>query len=135
TNICLNHVGDPGSSPAPTASYSFDVAAGASLYINVHEVNANQGCAAYTVTISRLPPNPCASPTATGTRTRTATPPPPTSTRTATPTGPSATPTATACLAQDSLITSGAGAIVPGTTDIGNHCDDCLTTITLPFPF
>jgi hypothetical protein len=23
--------------------------------------------------------------------------------------------------------------IVPGTTDIGNHCDDCITTITLPF--
>ena len=26
-----------------------------------------------------------------------------------------------------------AGTIVPGTTDIGNHCDDCITTIALPF--
>ena len=25
------------------------------------------------------------------------------------------------------------GSIVPGTTDIGNHCDDCTTTIALPF--
>src|SRR6476619_7157987 len=24
--------------------------------------------------------------------------------------------------------------IVPGTTDTGNHCDDCTTEITLPFP-
>jgi hypothetical protein len=27
------------------------------------------------------------------------------------------------------------GAIVPGTADTGNHCDDCTTLITLPFPF
>src|SRR5439155_6542812 len=25
--------------------------------------------------------------------------------------------------------------IVPGVTDTGNHCDDCTTAITLPFPF
>ena len=25
-------------------------------------------------------------------------------------------------------------AIVPGTTDTGNHCDDCVTTVPLPFP-
>ena len=25
--------------------------------------------------------------------------------------------------------------IVPGTTDIGNHCDDCMTDDALPFPF
>ncbi len=31
--------------------------------------------------------------------------------------------------------TSGTGAtIVPGTTDIGIHCDDCIATIALPFP-
>jgi len=30
--------------------------------------------------------------------------------------------------------TSGAS-IVPGTNDIGNHCDDCTTTIALPFVF
>ena len=33
-------------------------------------------------------------------------------------------------------ITQSSGvAIVPGTTDIGNHCDDCTTTIGLPFPY
>ena len=33
-------------------------------------------------------------------------------------------------------ITQSSGvAIVPGTTDIGNHCDDCTTAIGLPFPY
>jgi hypothetical protein len=27
------------------------------------------------------------------------------------------------------------GSIVPGTTDIGNHCDDCVTTVALPFSY
>src|SRR5213080_1520682 len=27
------------------------------------------------------------------------------------------------------------GSIVPGTVDTGNHCDDCTTTIALPFPY
>src|SRR5215467_15498543 len=27
------------------------------------------------------------------------------------------------------------GTVVPGTVDIGNHCDDCGTTIALPFSF
>src|SRR5205814_2743199 len=35
---------------------------------------------------------------------------------------------------QNYTITNSAGVIVPGTTDIGNHCDDCNTTIALPFP-
>src|SRR5207253_5380812 len=30
---------------------------------------------------------------------------------------------------------SSGNSIVPGTTDIGNHCDDCTTGVTLPFPF
>ncbi len=34
----------------------------------------------------------------------------------------------------DFVYSSSTGAsIVPGTTDIGNHCDDCTTLITLPF--
>ena len=54
-----------------------------------------------------------------------------------TPTGtPSPTPTATAtpCTGQYTVaqITD---TIVPGTTDIGNHGDDTVTTIALPFPF
>jgi hypothetical protein len=32
-------------------------------------------------------------------------------------------------------VTTGTGSIVPGTTDIGNHCDDCGTVIALPFNF
>jgi len=31
------------------------------------------------------------------------------------------------------LVTQTTGTIVPGTTDIGNHCDDCGTPVTLPF--
>ncbi len=30
--------------------------------------------------------------------------------------------------------TLGTATFVPGVTDIGNHCDDCLTSISLPFP-
>ena len=54
-----------------------------------------------------------------------------------TPTGtPSPTPTATAtpCTAQYTVTQIG-GSIVPGTTDIGNHGDDTVTTIAFPFPF
>jgi hypothetical protein len=32
------------------------------------------------------------------------------------------------------VINTGTGTIVPGTTDTGNHCDDCTTSIALPFP-
>src|SRR6266545_4372337 len=55
----------------------------------------------------------------------------PSPTSTATPTA-TATPTVSPCQIG---ITQGAGTIVPGGTDIGNHCDDCITTIALPFPF
>ncbi|PYJ17395.1 MAG: hypothetical protein DME96_06140, partial [Verrucomicrobia bacterium] len=36
----------------------------------------------------------------------------------------------------DYIVTTTTGAsIVPGTSDVGNHCDDCLTNdIPLPFP-
>ena len=46
---------------------------------------------------------------------------------------PSPTPTAT-CAAGGYTTTTGTGTITPGGTDIGNHCDDCTTDITLPFP-
>jgi hypothetical protein len=32
-------------------------------------------------------------------------------------------------------VTESTGSIVSGTTDIGVHCDDCTTTIALPFPY
>ena len=44
--------------------------------------------------------------------------------------GPTQTPTGTAC---NYVFTTGSRTIVPGTTDIGNHCDDCTTNISLPF--
>src|SRR4051794_25195307 len=30
--------------------------------------------------------------------------------------------------------TSSQATVVPGTTDTGNHCDDCVTHMALPFP-
>ena len=32
------------------------------------------------------------------------------------------------------IIIPGTDTIVPGTADTGNHCDDCATTVALPFP-
>ena len=45
---------------------------------------------------------------------------------------PSPTPTATC--GPGYTTTTGSGVITPGGTDVGNHCDDCTTDITLPFP-
>ena len=59
---------------------------------------------------------PCPSPTPSPTATPTPTPPP----RASCP---------------QYTITEGAGTIVPGSTDTGNHCVWCSTLITLPFPF
>ena len=50
-----------------------------------------------------------------------------------TPTGtPSPTPTATCQPTYTTATTT--GSITGGGTDIGNHCDDCTTMVTLPFP-
>jgi hypothetical protein len=59
--------------------------------------------------------------------------PTPTSTPTASPT-PTATATATPCVGGYTVTQIG-GSIVPGTTDIGNHGDDTVTTIALPFTY
>ncbi|HKP53615.1 MAG TPA: SBBP repeat-containing protein [Chloroflexia bacterium] len=60
----------------------------------------------------------------------------PTPTRTGTP--PTATPSSspTACApSPDYVFHRFFGAtLVPGTLDIGNHCEDCLTSVILPFP-
>ena len=64
----------------------------------------------------------CPSPTPTGT---------PSSTPTATATAASPTPTCTP--GNQYTIAQIGGSIVPGTTDIGNHGDDTVTTIALPF--
>src|SRR5690242_12004618 len=50
----------------------------------------------------------------------------------ATPT-PTGTPTPT-CTPSGTFIT-GTATLVPGAIDTGNHCDDCDTAITLPFPY
>ena len=55
----------------------------------------------------------------------------PTPTPTPTPV-PTATPTPTCT---QYTITANTCSIVPGTTDSGNHCVECDTLITLPFPF
>src|SRR5438105_881656 len=60
--------------------------------------------------------------------------PSPTPTPTASPT-PTATSTPTPTPGPCGGIQTGQGSIVPGTTDIGNHGDDTVTTIALPFPF
>src|SRR4029453_5100118 len=53
------------------------------------------------------------------------------------PEGPSGlvgNPNAPAPGCTDYLTSTGTDTIVLGTTDTGNHCDDCATSITLPFP-
>src|SRR5205809_8001587 len=59
--------------------------------------------------------------------------PTPTPSATASP-SPTNTPTPTPCVSQY-VVSQIGGSIVPGTTDIGNHCDDCVTTIALPFSY
>ena len=79
---------------------------------------------------------PTATATASPTPTATASPTPstgpdvpnPTATATATPTP---TPLQTCC---QYVTSSGTGIIVAGIIDTGNHCDNCLTQITFPFP-
>ncbi|MDQ3707094.1 MAG: S-layer homology domain-containing protein [Chloroflexota bacterium] len=63
-----------------------------------------------------------ATPTATGT--------PPTSTPTIPPTN---TPSPQPTLCSNYTVVKGTATIEPGGTDVGNHCDDCTTYITLPF--
>ena len=84
---------------------------------------------------ANLAPTPTPTPTASPTPTPTSSTPTvtPTSTPTASPT-PTATATPPSCAGQY-VITQIGGSIVPGTTDIGNHSDDLVTTILLPFSY
>ena len=47
---------------------------------------------------------------------------------------PTPTPTGTPAGCGTYTTATGTGTITPGDTDTGNHCDDCTTPITLPFP-
>src|SRR5207253_5678203 len=105
--------------------------------ITLSATNGNgTGTATLTLTISN--PSPTPTPTATFTPTPTATAtftPTPTATATFTPTPtatPTPTPTATCGVYTISQI---GGSIVPGTADSGNHGDDVVTPVALPFPF
>ena len=78
------------------------------------EVSPNIGCSTYTLSI-----NPCAGIAVT---------PSPTSAVTATPTPP-------ACVGSTYQFFDSTGAtMITATNDIGNHCDDCVTPLNLPFP-
>jgi hypothetical protein len=52
TNIQHNYLADPGSSPNPGGSYSFNVAGGDRFAVDVNEVTANAGCAAYGIQLA-----------------------------------------------------------------------------------
>src|ERR1043165_3863693 len=57
---------------------------------------------------------------------------------TSTPTTPTTTPTQHPQCGPDANYTisrSTGAAITPGSTDAGNHCDDCMTAVDLPFPY
>jgi hypothetical protein len=99
TNLCSNYLADEGSSPFPTAPFSFSVEDGQTFVLVVAEVTADAGCPSYTLTVDGLCGGGTPTPTPTVTPTATPTPSPsPTATPTPTPTpspSPSATPTPT----------------------------------------
>src|SRR6516162_5266008 len=47
---------------------------------------------------------------------------------------PTPTPTGSPIACSNYVTSTGTDTIVAGTDDTGNHCDDCATAITLPFP-
>ncbi len=115
-NVCTNYLAHSNGN-GPRYTYGFTVPAGRTYIIVVRELSPNIGCVSYTLRV-----NPCTqgqlTPTPTGS------PVPPTATPTATP---------SVCIPNYQAVTATA-TIIPGGTDIGNHCDDCTTVITLPFP-
>jgi hypothetical protein len=116
-NLCANYLADGGAA-GPSYSYSFNLPAGSSAVVVLYENSPNIGCDQYHVSIDSCQ---AAQPTATTV---------PSNTPAATNT-PTITPTPGACAYTAATAT---GTVIPGGTDIGNHCDDCFTTINLPFP-
>jgi len=88
-NICTNWLADEGTSPAPTAPFSFIVDNSQTVVLVVSEVTADAGCFSYTLTVCGLTGRGTPTPTPTATPTST---PTPTTTATATAT-PQPTPT------------------------------------------
>ena len=57
-NLATNYLADPGLStgtPPTLTSFSFDLASGATVVLVVNETNANEVCAAYTLTVDVAP--------------------------------------------------------------------------------
>jgi hypothetical protein len=114
-NLCTNYVASSGDSPNTTIAYSFEVGAGQTFSVVVHELNPDAGCSQYNISISG---NICSAPTPTITPTRTATPTPASC-------GPNSNYAAV----------TGVATMFPGITNIVSFCDDCVVSVTLPFPF
>ena len=123
-NIQTNYLADGGAS-GHSFSYSFTLPAGQTAVVVVLEVSPNLGCTTYNVSI-----NPCP----VGATTPTPTPPNATATSTNTAGPPTATPTITCVGTTYQAFPGSSATMIPATTDIGNHCDDCTTNVTLPFP-
>jgi hypothetical protein len=77
-DICTNWIADEGSSPGPTAPFSFIIDNGQTVVLVVSEVTSGAGCPSYTMTVSGLRGGgtPTPTPTATATATPTSTPRP-----------------------------------------------------------
>jgi hypothetical protein len=120
SSINTNYLAHGGASGAQF-SYSFSLPAGQTAVVVVLEVSPNLGCSTYDIRI-----NPCTQ----GAITPSPTVPTSTSTPIVTP-SPTAT---TVCVGTTYQVFPSSGAtMLPATNDIGNHCDDCSTLVTLPF--
>jgi hypothetical protein len=122
SNICANWLADAGVFVGPVYSYSFTAPPGATIIVTVNENETNVGCANYTVLINNCAVGGTATPTPVGIT------PSPTPVIT-----PSPTPTVVCVGTTYQTFTSANATMIPATEDIGNHCDDCNTVITLPF--
>jgi hypothetical protein len=112
-NLQLNYLADLGVS-GPVGTFSFDVPANATYVVVVQEIGTDLGCSSFTLTI-----NPCLAPPVTPSPTPNVT----------------ATPTPSSCVGTTYQVFPSTGAtLIPATNDIGNHCDDCVTNVNLPFP-
>ncbi|MDQ2808602.1 MAG: S-layer homology domain-containing protein [Chloroflexota bacterium] len=115
--ITTNYLADMGVA-GPTFSYSFTLAAATSADVVVEEADADIGCSQFQLSI-----NACGiTGTATNTPTITVTP------------SPTASPTVVCQGVTYLTTTTAAATLVPATNDTGNHCDDCTTGVTFPFP-
>ncbi len=104
----------------------------ATLSVYFDDITFDVSAITPTPTRTSTPSSPTSTRTPTNTRTATNTPTiTPTDTATNTP-----TPYPTCGPGSEYVIEAGSGGTIdPGTTDTGNHCNDCVTGITLPFTY